>query len=267
MFKSIGREIRQLPNHVVALFLAGPALIYLDTAHFVMYPVQPGFAHAVLLALDATCLAWLYADGAAPTGPWERRQSKRRRDALRATILISVALVLHAAARELIAPLQPAMHVETWDEGRSTLAYPEVTGIGDVIALAARIVLSVAGLALACIGVCAPACAARYGLRHCLRESWRAWRRCYFRLCGLSMLAMVALIPALLLFMPLADYRAAVRSAVDNPSRWQVAIDLCNQIGVRNFALSAAAGMFLIGIAVWSYSRAVARLIEQQPRG
>lgn len=267
MFKSIAREICQLPNHVVAMFCAAPVLIYLDGLFVVAWPFRSGLVHWVLLALSAFCLAWLYADGAAPRGAWERERSERRRDALRATILIPVALIVCTAAIELIAPLQPAAHVETWDDGKSTLIYPELTGIGDVIALAAHVALTLAGLAIALLGLCAPACAALYGLRHCLRESWRAWRRCYFRLCGLCMLAWVALIPAVLLLLPLEAYWAA--AALTNPGsarQMQLAIDFCNRIGPGNIALGGAGAAFVLGIVLWSFNRAVARIIEQ-PRG
>lgn len=267
MFKSIGREIRQLPNHVVALFFAAPAFIYLDGVYVVAWSFRPGLAHWVLLALSACCLAWLYADGAAPRGPWEREHSNRRRDALQATILILAALVVCAAAHELLAIFQPAAHVETWNAGKSTLTYPEVTGIGDAVALAAGIALSFANLAIMLLGLCAPACAAQHGLGRCMQESWRAWRRCYFRLCGLSMLAMAAASVAMLLFLPLQVYWAAAGFAdPGSAAQMKLAIDLCNRIGAGNTALAGAAATLLFGIVLWSYSRAIARLIEQ-PRG
>lgn len=267
MFKSIGREIRSIPGHVVALFFAAPALIYLDGIYVVAWSFRPGLAHWVLLALSACCLAWLYADGAAPRGPWEREHSNRRRDALQATILVLAALVVCAAAHELLAPFQPAAHVETWDAGKSTLTYPEVTGIGDAVALAAGIALSFANLAIMLLGLCAPACAAQHGLGRSMQESWRAWRRCYFRLCGLCMLAWIALIPAFVLALPLQVYWAAAGfGSPGHAAQIRLAIDLCNRVGPGNIALGGAAATLLFGIVLWSYSRAVARLIER-PRG
>lgn len=270
MFRSIGREIRHLPNHVVALFVAAPVLIYLDAGHVVSHPIYPGFTHLALVGLTALCLMFLYADGSAPAGPWERGRSERRHDALRMAVLLLTAVMLCAVALQLLQPLLPPTHVETWSNGQGShgsLSYPEIDGVVDLAVVAATICMGVAAFALIVLAICAPACAALHGIRRGLPEAWRAWRRCYFRLFGLCVIAMLALLPSMALFSPLQAYwDAGGFFGAPDSLRLQLAVDICNRIGPHNIALGAGAATFLVGVIAWAFARAVARLIGQ-PRG
>ncbi len=271
MFRSIWREIRSIPGHVLALFLAAPAFVFVGAASVLRHPFAFSLSHAAYLVLATCCLAALFVDGAAPerlqpAGPWQRPYGERRRDALRVTVCVLVALILCGEAIDLLEPLQPATHLEIWDDGKSTLSYPEIAGIGDAIAFALKVALSLAGLVLTILGLCAPACAALHGWRRCGLEAWRAWRQHYFSLFALTFLGMLALIPAGFLISPQVEYWRAIGLGTANAGSLRAAFDICNLFGPARIICGAAAATLLLGIVLWSYSRAIARLIER-PRG
>lgn len=268
MFRSIWREIRSIPGHVLALFLAAPAFIFVDASHVLRHPFALSVSHVAYVVLAICCLVALFAEGAAPersqpASPWQRPHGDRRRDALRVTVCVLVALILCSEAIDLLESLQPAMHVEIWDDGKSILSYPEITGIGEAIAFALKVALSLAGLVLTILGLCAPACAALHGWRRCGLEAWRAWRQHYFSLFAVTALGMAALVPAGFLVEPLVEYWRAIGLGIASSGSLRAAFDICNLFGPARIIYGAAAATLLLGVVLWSYSRAVARLIER----
>lgn len=261
MFRSIGREIREIRVLAVALLCAATLFVYFDALRILAHPLVPGLAHPVLLGLAALCLAMLYADGAAPAdntagGPWPLSDRRRRRDALKASLLVFAVLAICAKPLGLFHFFQAESSL-----GSEVVPTAEADRAGDAAAPAGNFVFSIAILAIALLATCAPACAAIHGIRRALPESWRAWRHLYFPLFGAAALAMLALIPSAVLFQPVQAFWVAL----GDPRHLQHAIDICNRVGPGNIAPRAATATLLLGVVLWIFSRAVARLIEQPP--
>lgn len=263
MFRSIWREIREVRVRAVVLLGAAVVLVYFDAGWLLAKSPSHSW-HAVALGFAALCLAALYADGAAPAdrmagGPWPLSDRRRRFDALKVSLLIFAAVAICGATLAWYQNPDSGFQVSAPTEGGPIVVYRPTSAAEDAMILAGRIARWVFALVVALSALTAPASAALHGFHRTIPEIWVAWRRRFIPLLIATALAALALTPSAMLLQPVE----ALWSAVSDDHYWQYAFDLCIRAGPSNMGRYAAAATLLLGIVLWSYGRAIARLIER----
>jgi hypothetical protein len=265
MFRSIGRTILKLPVHVIVLLASLPVFVYVDAWHVVQNPFFVDVTHVALLAFATLCLIALFADGSAPAGT-------RTRPASFITLALALMFLLIALAADFIEPALPKTIIGTEEYpngGHASWSYPDFQSASDIAAFAGNAILTLATLATLVLGICGPACAALFGARRAIPESWRAFRRNYWRIGIGAVVSVFILAPVMILLVPLTAYWDALGFAsepqnLEMQAKFQLAWEICNQIGPRSIAQSGAAAAFLFGAYLWGVGRLVARLLTKQ---